>query len=86
MNWSKADWSKSKTVYGKKGEEEWVNVRNFMNKSFRAQGPCSICKAMKCNMVWYSIKSKEVRCMKCFAPILPWSERGLRYDKDLGRV
>ena len=61
-----------KIVYGPKGEEEWVNVRNNRNKRFRARGPCSICNALTCAMVWYSIKTKEVRCMKCFTPADPW--------------
>jgi hypothetical protein len=46
--------------------EEWVRVRNFMNNQFRADSPCSICRTAKCAPVWYSIKTREVRCLKCF--------------------
>ena len=60
--------TRAKIVWGPQGEEEWVNVRNFMNSNFRAADKCSICSAMKCVMVWYSIKTREVRCMKCFTP------------------
>lgn len=49
-------------------EGEWVRVRNMMNKDFRAGAPCVSCKKMSCGMVWYSIKSKKVRCMKCGIP------------------
>jgi len=45
---------------------EWVQVRNLMNSRFRAGRPCSICRALKCELVWYSIKTSEVRCRKCF--------------------
>jgi len=45
---------------------EWVKARNMMNKHFRAKGPCAICTKMKCDAVWYSIKSGEVRCTDCF--------------------
>ena len=60
--------SGGKIVYGPVGEEVWANVRNFMNTKFCAQGPCSLCRATNCGMVWYSIKTKEVRCMECFTP------------------
>ncbi len=45
---------------------QWVKVRNMMNKKFAAGAPCSICRKMSCGMVWWSIKSKEVRCLGCF--------------------
>ena len=51
-----------KTVYG----GEWVNVRNLMNKRFKAGSPCEICRTFKCAPVWYSIKTHKVRCMRCF--------------------
>jgi len=62
----KRRWSfeNSKIVWG----GEWVKVRNGMNKRFPAFDSCSNCMTMKCGPVWYSIKSKEVRCMKCFTP------------------
>jgi hypothetical protein len=48
---------------------EWVKVRNMMNKHFpRANGPCSLCRRLTCGVVWYSIKTHEVRCTKCFEP------------------
>ena len=46
--------------------DEWVKVRNMMNKRFRAGSPCSVCRKMFCGMVWYSIKSHQVRCLGCF--------------------
>lgn len=45
---------------------EWVGVRNMMNKHFKANRPCSKCGRLSCVTVWYSIKSHEVRCFKCF--------------------
>ena len=48
---------------------EWVKVRNFMNRRFRAADLCSICRRGSCAMVWYSIKTREVRCLKCFNTI-----------------
>lgn len=47
---------------------EWVRVRNMMNTRFDASNPCSQCRVFSCSMVWYSIKTKEVRCCKCFTP------------------
>jgi hypothetical protein len=44
---------------------EWVRVRNLMNRQFSG-GPCEICGAMRCGMVWHSIKTKRVRCFRCF--------------------
>ena len=48
---------------------EWISVRNGMNK----MGPpapeiCSMCRRGAVKMVWYSIKTGEVRCKKCFTP------------------
>lgn len=49
--------------------EEWIKVRNGLNKKFRdAFDPCSICKTFLCELVWYNIKSKEIRCRWCFTP------------------
>ena len=45
---------------------QWVKVRNMMNKRFKADGPCSICRRLSCATVWYSIRTHEVRCLKCF--------------------
>jgi hypothetical protein len=54
---------------------EWVRVRNFMNAHFRAAQPCEICRNMKCDMVWYSIRTRQVRCGKCFdAELEHWSK------------
>lgn len=53
-----------KTVF----DGEWVKVRNFMNKRFNASGLCEICTGLSCGMVWYSIKTKAIRCVKCFTP------------------
>jgi len=47
---------------------EWVKVRNMMNKWFSASRPCSVCREFKVKSVWYSVKTKEVRCLKCFTP------------------
>jgi hypothetical protein len=47
--------------------DEWVRVRNFMNKQFpKARGPCELCTKTTCGMVWFSIKSHQVRCTGCF--------------------
>jgi len=45
---------------------EWVRVRALMNKRFPADRPCSRCRRLACATVWYSIRSGEVRCFKCF--------------------
>lgn len=52
---------------------EWVRVRNMGNKYFRAGAPCSVCKTFRCEVVWYSIRTREVRCTRCF-------------DAELGRT
>jgi hypothetical protein len=44
---------------------EWIRIRNLMNRRFRG-GPCEVCNGERINMVWYSIKTKRVRCFKCF--------------------
>jgi hypothetical protein len=46
--------------------DEWVRVRNFSNSHFHACSPCSRCGTAKCVPVWYSFKTREVRCLKCF--------------------
>jgi hypothetical protein len=46
-------------------DDEWISVRNMMNKTFRG-GPCELCGSGRCGMVWYSLKTKRVRCFKCF--------------------
>jgi hypothetical protein len=48
--------------------DQWVRVRNFMNPRFPAASPCSICLRAACEMVWYSIRTGEVKCMRCFTP------------------
>lgn len=50
-----------KTLFG----DEWVRVENFMNKNFPAAGPCSICRTMKAEPVWFNVKTKVVKCMQC---------------------
>lgn len=47
---------------------EWVRVRNLMNKHFAAMKPCEVCRSLRCETVWYSLKTKRVRCLKCFSP------------------
>lgn len=54
--------TKAKIVYC----GEWVKVQNFMNKHFNASQPCELCRSLKIKPVWYSIKSKKVRCTDCF--------------------
>ena len=55
----------SKIVY----DGEWVSVANYLNKRFpKASKPCSRCRRATCAPVWYSIKSNDVRCKKCFTP------------------
>jgi hypothetical protein len=45
--------------------EEWVRIRNGWSSQFPVYSPCSICKTPRRD-VYYSIKTKEVRCRKCF--------------------
>jgi hypothetical protein len=61
---------------------EWVRVRNLMHGRIRADRPCSICRTAKCAPVWYSIKTKEVRCLKCFDAEGEHWERELRRPFD----
>jgi hypothetical protein len=47
---------------------EWVRVANMRNKQFpRARGPCVGCGYLTAGTVYYSIKTHEVRCLRCFA-------------------
>jgi len=59
--------------------DEWVRVRNLMHGRIRADRPCSICRTAKCATVWYSIKTKEVRCLKCF------DAEGEHWERELRR-
>ena len=45
---------------------EWVRVRPFFNKHYPADGLCRICRRLSCAPGWFSIKSREFRCPKCF--------------------
>jgi hypothetical protein len=45
--------------------DQWIRLCN-RNTRFRTRGPCSRCGAVKRTLVWYSIKTHEVRCLKCF--------------------
>ena len=45
---------------------EWVSVLNCMNTKFKAAAPCSQCAGFRAEPVWYSIKTREVRCKRCF--------------------
>jgi hypothetical protein len=45
---------------------EWVRVKNMMNKKFPANGGCEICRRWSCAVVWWSYKTKRIRCTKCF--------------------
>jgi len=47
---------------------EWIRVRNLMSSRAHAQRPCSLCRGLKCEPVWYSIQTGEVRCLKCWSP------------------
>jgi hypothetical protein len=54
-----------KAIYHALYLEEWIRIRNGMNRRFPVYSPCSICKAPRRD-VWYSIKTREVRCLRCF--------------------
>jgi hypothetical protein len=62
--------------------DEWVRVRNLMNRHYHACRPCSICRRFACEPVWYSIKSGEVRCLKCFDPVTEHDRRELERPFD----
>jgi len=47
---------------------EWVKARNFMSGRFKVSGLCSICSKGACVLVWYNIKTQEVRCLECWSP------------------
>jgi hypothetical protein len=45
---------------------EWIRIRNSMSRWFHAGKPCLICGTFKRAPVWYSLKTRKVRCLKCF--------------------
>lgn len=47
---------------------EFSKVTNLQNKNFNANSPCKKCGSFKVEPVWYSIKTKDVYCLKCFTP------------------
>lgn len=68
---------RGKLVYG----GEWVRVANLRNKHFPAKSPCSICNYFTCGTVWFSYKTNEVRCLKCFTPKPVPGGSGLEWDE-----
>ena len=49
-------------------QNEWIKLQNCINKDFNVCAPCDKCGKAYCGLVWYSIKSKIVYCIKCFDP------------------
>ena len=59
--------SRYKIVY----EGEWVRIAPLINTKFVPLKPeCEWCKRLSCAPAWMSIKTKRVRCKKCFTPQL----------------
>jgi hypothetical protein len=49
-------------------QSEWVKVRPHFNRSIRVDGRCALCGRYSMHWGWYSIKSTEFRCVRCFDP------------------
>jgi hypothetical protein len=48
---------------------EWVSAMPLVNKQFPVDDPaCEICGRVSCAPAWISIKTRRVRCRKCFTP------------------
>ena len=59
--------SRYKIVY----EGEWVSIAPLINTRFVPLNPeCEWCNRLSCAPIWMSIKTKRVRCKKCFTPQL----------------
>ena len=54
-----------KTVYA----GEWLEAANIMNRNVSGYTPCALCGNSSGGRAWYSIKTKAVRCTKCFDAI-----------------
>ena len=53
---------KNKVVW----QDEWISVRNATSRHYSANKPCELCHSFKCEPVWYSIRTRAVRCKRCF--------------------
>ena len=48
---------------------EWVKIRNMMNSHYTPVDPrCELCNRLTCAVVWFSLQTRRIRCMKC----VPW--------------
>lgn len=48
-------------------DHEWVKIAGLRNKTFIPRDDrCEICHRLTCAVVWFSIKTKRVRCQECF--------------------
>ena len=56
---------RSKLLHG----HDWIRVRPGLNKRFEVPlQPCEHCRRLSLAPAWYSIKSKQIRCDRCFNP------------------
>jgi len=53
---------KNKVVW----QGERISVRNAMSSHYSGNKPCELCHSFKCEPVWYSIRTRAVRCKRCF--------------------
>ena len=54
---------------------EWVKVANLMGKHYAPVDPgCELCRRLTCAVVWFSIKTRRVRCMKCVPKESMWKD------------
>lgn len=48
---------------------EWVRTTPMMSKRFVPVDPaCELCRRVNCAPAWHSIKTRRVRCDRCFQP------------------
>ena len=47
---------------------EWVKTTGMSERFSVALQPCEFCRRMSMGPLWYSIRRKKVRCLKCFTP------------------
>jgi hypothetical protein len=60
---------------------EWVRMLNFRNTRLNAARPCSVCGRAAHVIVWYSLKTEEVRCLGCFDAVDEQYRRDVYYGR-----
>lgn len=48
---------------------EWIRIQCLVNQTFVPENPsCEWCGRATCSTVWFSIRTRRIRCLKCFEP------------------